>query len=440
MNRDNVYKVYEVVENTIKSKEDKDYYVFGFNSPSDKIIFYLQQRGYNVCGLLDNNIKNQGKKYMGVPIDLPEKFLGKYNEKAIIFIQSIHYLQMSKQLIDMGYVENDNIIKTINFDKNIEETPSQGAIEEYLNKMREGFKIYKKHILDEKTLALVAPLNSIGDIYILCSYLTTYLSRCKEKKAFLFVKNETIKRITNMFQPFQNCQVDVVVATDSELESLSLLARYFQYNVRIMQPYCRDRLIHNYDGYKGITFFDQYRIGLLGLYNNTKIKGNNIDLKPAIPNFPKENRRVDSFFEEYNINPKKTIILSPYAYSLPLLDITFWEELSKELIDAGFDVVTNCGNSKEIPISGTNGVFFEFEDAVKILNRCKAFIACRNGLCELVSQSQCQKIHLYSDKHVGNLSAEEFYEDELFFKNTISFTLTTVNKDTVISEILAELY
>ena len=101
--------------------DNKKVFLFGFHTLTYFIIDYLEEIGVSVFGIIDNNEKYIGTHYKNYSVDLPEKMLFPYKEDVCVMIASSYYLEMCKQLENMGYVEGKNIIQVVNFKKLIKE-------------------------------------------------------------------------------------------------------------------------------------------------------------------------------------------------------------------------------------------------------------------------------------------------------------------------------
>ena len=102
-------------------------------------------------------------------------------------------------------------------------------------------------------------------------------------------------------------------------------------------------------GYKGLYFTLLFRKYVFGLPDN---------IKPKHPIFKDEAKRVGDIFEEYDLCPGKTVVLSPYSNTLSDLPESFWKNVTDVLKGKGYEVITNSNGKTEPAINGTKGVFF----------------------------------------------------------------------------------
>lgn len=85
----------------------------------------------------------------------------------------------------------------------------------------------------------------------------------------------------------------------------------------------------------------------------------------------------------YNFDLTNTVVLMPYAKSVPLINESFWKSLVECLSQAGYKVVTNiAGNEK--PIAGTTALSLSISETVQFCSVCKAVVSLRSGFCDLL--------------------------------------------------------
>ena len=90
----------------------KDIYMFGTSKIATMIISFLQKEGVVLSGIVDNDKRRHGFIVENLKVYSPD-ILKNYNEKAIVLIASSYQNEMIKQLQNMGYKVDRNIIKVI---------------------------------------------------------------------------------------------------------------------------------------------------------------------------------------------------------------------------------------------------------------------------------------------------------------------------------------
>ncbi len=115
---------------------DKKIVLFGLNTSSYSTKNYLEDKGYQITAYIDNDQKKledvnemidtllprqmSKEDYLRIKDKFvraytPDEFLGTFIDNVVILIASKYYVQMCKQLENMGYVEEKHIIKTADF-------------------------------------------------------------------------------------------------------------------------------------------------------------------------------------------------------------------------------------------------------------------------------------------------------------------------------------
>lgn len=170
---------------------------------------------------------------------------------------------------------------------------------------------------------------------------------------------------------------------------------------------------------KNITFEDLYTIALL----------NDSGMEWPEPDWDDDEEWAVRFFAEHNLEPHKTVLISPFANSLAYgPDQEFWECIVAELKREGFSVCTNVAGSREKPVRGSAGVSIPYKYLNIFLRRAGYFLAFRSGLCELAAQIPCRKLILYPDKmwpdaERGHVSTMDLFSLQRmdWGKNTVEF-------------------
>lgn len=401
MNREHLEILYNKIDELLIGNYFYNKYtvVFGANTPADKMIQYLQEHGVIVNAILDNNPLNSGKSMLGVPIYKPEEALAEYRENLLVLITSRHYDSMKKQLEDMGYIENHHILKMLDMNIDVNMGIESEKFDANVDKLKDALKAWKKLTKkDSNQVLFLCPLNAIGDLYLISSYLKTYLQKKNIREYRMIVIGEGCRKVADLFS-IQN----VITVTQYEMDLLILLSRFLgdESNMKIMQPFwLYYNILTNLDGYKNISFNDYIKYCIFDLPENTEHE---------VPKSCTDNKELLSFFQEHKLKLGKTVILSPYANSLPALPMEFWIELAEKLRALGYDVCTNSSGPAEKVIPNTQRVCFPFESLIQGVEMAGYIIALRSGFCDVISSAKCKKIIIYPDKACGFVKAIDFY-------------------------------
>lgn len=132
--------------------------IFGTNKISGMMAYYLENKGLNIIGFIDNDISRRGKKIFGIDVYLPEDLLEEYDENYKILIVSGHQESMVNQLENMGYSLKDNIIVIINLNEEMSDysyvdrnSCTELTDKEVKEKQLKALKYFKK-ICDENNI------------------------------------------------------------------------------------------------------------------------------------------------------------------------------------------------------------------------------------------------------------------------------------------------
>lgn len=378
---------------------NKKIIIFGANAPGSIIINYLERNGINTIGVIDNNEKVQGKLFMDIKICNPEDVLKKYNDDYLILISSRYYEEMKKQLESFGYIENKHFIKTLELGDSINFSLDDSVFNEYTSKIYRGLEVYKKIVQKyNKQYIVMVPVKPNGDVYIICSYIREYVKKIglELEDIVLTVIGQGCYKVAELFEiPF------IAKLSLEDSNNLSSLAYLLDEKIKLVNPYFSHlNFFKNIDGYKELNFVDDIKLGIMNLEDSTL---------PFYPKFKSDKKEIDFIFDDNHLTQGKTVILAPYAYSIPQIRWTFWEKLANQLLLKGYDVCTNCGSQDEKPIKGTKPIYFTFNNAVEFCNKAGYIIAYRSGFCDIIAQSNAKRIIIYPDHAIGLSELREIF-------------------------------
>lgn len=230
----------------------------------------------------------------------------------------------------------------------------------------------------------------IGDTLMVCLLLKEFRVRNPGHEICLIIKSNHVG-IVKMFSSFD------------QIKEFKNLPPFFETSdsINLNRPmvlhpssYFSGNLV-DYLGYRGITLIDVYKI-IMCLPSRVKF------------DFPKINsmarRKSIEKFNSYCLRKGKTVILAPEAKSSDMLEGVFWDNLSKELNDKGFDVACLTLNKKN-HVKGTTDVEFNLEESIPFCEEAGYLISVRSGLCDLLSFSSARLFVVYPDVkwHGGSL-------------------------------------
>lgn len=375
-------------------------FLFGMNTPADRVIQYLEARGYAPAGILDNNRKNQGKTLLGVPVYAPDILHQPMSKVPRILICSKYYPEMKAQLEAMGWREGEHIFKLLELNPAAIVSTAQERFEEEAGRLRKQLAVCQELLgeYEPDTEFLLCPVRANGDVY-LCAALMEQVCAAKGwSRAVPVVVGGTGKKIGAMFGI-----PTVRAVSQEEMEALVGVVRMLgsrQTRMTVVHPETFHYTIFpRMECLKGLNFTDFIACGALGLAAGST---------PQSPRNTKEPGLQECSLQKHRLG-KKDVLLAPYANSLPCFPKEFWSALAEELKRKGYRVCTNSGGDMEPPVEGTEPIFLPFAELLDEVGNSGGFIGIRNGLCEIISSAACPKVILYPEKGMGLGTVMDFY-------------------------------
>lgn len=344
---------------------------------------WLEERDLTVAGILDNDSKKSGMRVKGSSIDLPQSFLMPYDAAAMILIYSPKYWEdMVEQLTGYGYMDGEHII--------VLDRPDEKKNKQLV---REGYALYqqlqKNYGRDVFVFLTNCPL---GDYYLLGIYLKQYCEKNGIEKYVVVGESLGLDKLSTLFgiehtmrltteQSNALIRAWIFLGKDRmKMKPLTIWQGAFRFNP------CRVRQA------KGFTFMDTFPKMIFGLSDA---------VLPRHPNMVYDKETIKEVFEKHGLIPHKTILLAPFAYSLPTLSSDFWKRLAEVLQQRGYSIAVNVGEDRESNfLPGTVGLNFDFTDIVGVMELAGTVIGMRSGFFDITSQAKCKRIVLYP-KTVG---------------------------------------
>lgn len=337
----------------------------------------LEKQGFQVSRILDNDHKKQGIVIDHVLVEAPEDVLLPFNPKIVILIYSPKYWEeMMLQFESLGYQEEKQVF--------VLDRPSEKKNKQLVVK---GYKLYcrlKKKFGNHSVFLLAnCPL---GDFYLLSLYLTQYIKEHEIGNYVVIGESGGIEKLASDFG-IQNTQRLTTEESNQLIRTWIFLGEnrvkikpltIWQGGFRFNPCLCRQK--------KGFTFMDTFSQFIFGLGKN------------AQPSFPQKKVYgiAEDFFKKHNLKRGKTIILSPYAYSLQSFSQDFWIELSYQLKKLEYTVAVNVDDSREYNcIPDTTTIQLPLLQMIDALELAGLVIGIRSGFFDITSQAVCRRIVLY---------------------------------------------
>lgn len=224
----------------------------------------------------------------------------------------------------------------------------------------------------------------IGDTLMLCALIGSYKKEKKIERVCLICK----KRHAEVASAFAG--VDEVIVSDRLSDALNHWSVFTR--IRETDHYLNGNPALNYRwpnpcmliGFKGITSADVIAKTVLGINSYIVEK----------PDFYKNDSSIPDVLERWR-SLDKTVVLFPYAASIGLIDMEFWNTIAKHYTSKGYRVYTNVkGDGKEKPVSGTESFGVSLKELFVIYDNLGwEGISLRSGICDLLAYTDC-KLHV----------------------------------------------
>lgn len=392
--------------------EKKRIYVLPADEYAVNVIEYLRENKFEVEAVLDTRSELVGAKLCDVPITkLEDSLYPFYPDKQVVletsywnttlivkldFIECWHNIRRFLLCEDIHNKKSKNFLKC--FRKLGSRIKKCGPINIF-RRGRLNRKAQSK--LDELAFASAGkqylfPHASIGDIFILGTYLSQNNSKFKNPFTLIVVGN-ACKKIA-MKSGFEH-----VISIDQSTMDMLLCYKMFMgedlETVEILHYDFLGRCIcTSLFDQKKFTFYECYKYMVFG--EATRFINQSME-------FPKAN--VTSYCKQNGIVKGKTVILAPYNKSIPDISPALWEALARELQTLGYTVITNSAKDIERPVYQTRAVGIPLETINEVVEYAGYFIGVRSGLCDVISGCNAQKIVIYPKLKGVESTVLDFY-------------------------------
>ncbi|MCL2698894.1 MAG: hypothetical protein FWE68_01130 [Defluviitaleaceae bacterium] len=386
--------------------------IFGVNHPGDFIIRRLRDRGVYTSVVIDNNPANHGILFEGVPVTSPEDALSPFNENAAVLICSRYYPEMRRQLENMGYKSDAHIFKILDMgteaDFSLDEELFGKKAESAVRGAVLADKILKEHNAER---LLICPVKAHGDVYMACAFLREYLAKSAGGAYVLAVIGKSCADVAELFGV-----KNIYNATQEEIDALTAAYRMLSDEsvLHITQPFWNySGFISRLDCYKGLNYQDYYKYWVFGLDEAAA---------PDVPAAECNEGYIRELFRENNLQKGKTVILSPYANSMPGIPSELFEKLAERLKSKGYSVATNAAGDEK-PVPGTVSLGFPVKELIPVAEYAGAFAGLRSGLFDVLISASCKKVILYPQKAAAHGTVSELYSVNHFDEGVPAFEL-----------------
>ncbi len=247
----------------------------------------------------------------------------------------------------------------------------------YKEKVKIGKDLLSKLISNDKYYYVLIAAG-IGDDVLVSSY--AYILKEKYNKPISFIVLKGRKDIFKMYDYIEK----IIEVSKEDFECIKYYINDSNDYETEKYKYCFFKVKMNMNGFYNWPSAQYNKKLLLSQkYVENVFECKHLKLYPAKINHNKKN--IESIRKKYGIK-NKSILLIPYAYTEKNIKYSFWNELTKLLINLGYNVYTNIGNPlKEKPIENTIGVNMSLDELITICSTFDKIISIRCGLSEFIS-------------------------------------------------------
>ena len=356
--------------------------LFGHCNATLELFDLLESYNFNVIGILDNSEVKQSEEYKGVHVYYPmdiNRLIGSLPKKnSIVLITSRFYASMQRQLRDIGYT--GMIRKLVDYNTYADYSLSEETIsrmkareqkgENFINELNQKYPNYFK---------VFFPFNALGDVYIAMSYWYVFAKERGIDKVVFCTPSKVLADVIRLFGGYM-----VEIYEQKELDAMIQAALYTHDENSFIAHHDRPYVVNLHKALyiKKIPLEQIYCCGVYGLPKDTK---------PAIPNFNNE-----IYKDLYSIPENESVIFSPYAKSVPAIDLKVWDDAVDYYISKGYKCYTNVVGDEK-PLAGTEAISPSLLEIKSVIERAGTFIGIRSGLCDVIREAKAKKIALYPD-------------------------------------------
>ena len=355
----------------------KKIYLFGHCNATEELVRLLEEKGFKVEAILDNNTEKQGKIYCGVVVRPPQAVMAESPEQSVVCIVARAYAAMSDQLKRLGYT--GQIRKLADYNSFAEYSLSEETIALKQKRAEEGMGLLEA--LEQRypqSFKILCPFSALGDIYDTMSYLPYFLRRKGIRSYMVGVVGKACAEVVRLFGP---CHVESF--SQKDMDEMIQAALYTHaadiFIAHQDRPYVVN--LHRALYVKCIPLEKIYCCGVFGLP---------VDTAPCKPVCRQE------YGGPERIPAGKSVILSPYAKSVTALPDMIWEQIVDSYLEEGYQCFTNVAG-EEKPLPNTLPISPAISEIRSAVERAGTFIGIRSGICDVLREAECRKVALYPD-------------------------------------------
>ncbi len=357
--------------------QGKAIYLFGHCNATEELARLLLEQGFSVKAVLDNNPAKHGRFCLGTKILPPETVLGGPGEETAVLIAARAYAAMADQLRRLGYT--GSVRKLVEYDSYAEYSLSPETLAARRERAERGAARLEE--LSRKypgRLKVFCPFSALGDVYYTMAYLPPFLRSRGVEACAVCVIGRACQEVARLFG------ADAVEClSQRELDEMVQAALYTDAPGVFIAHQDRPYVVNLSQALrvKRVPLELLYRCGVFGLAPDTA------PCRPAA---------LRPYKGPCRLEPGRSVILSPYAKSVPELKVDVWARIVAHFQAKGYSCYTNVAG-EERPLPGTRPICPAISEIQAAAEQAGVFVGLRSGLCDVIQTASCRKIALYPE-------------------------------------------
>lgn len=381
-------------------EKSNELYIYGTGIKAGEIFCRLRDMGALINGFIDRDDSDRiGTFFWGRKVCA----LSEVDQGETIIIASVFWKEIEERLIQKGY-------RNLYVDNSLIEAVE--ASDSYLL----GAGDYQFY---EDITYVVCPYG-IGDTLYVCAFLDEFKKEKSRCRVCVIAKK------SHGVIPKGFSFIDKVICDDALVEKLNNWAirtgtwelknfLYGHFKKKLDMIFIRsDNVILD-------SMITQYRREVMGLSEHSRLSWDDFSLEKS-----EDDALLDS----------NSVVLMPFANSIKTLEMGIWVKLSDELKKRGYSVYTNVKGPEEAPIDGTLPITGDISHVASITRNCKAVIALRSGLCDVLAFCKISMIVIYTDPNMYREWDLRYISDDLPIKNVLAYDW---DEELLIGQIISEI-
>lgn len=245
-----------------------------------------------------------------------------------------------------------------------------------------GLTIIVNLYLKNKSTTYLFVLPHIGDM----CYALAYLGILKEKNNLEHITILATASNSKVCRLYTKTYNDILILSERNILSLYEILR----DTKRFKNHLFKRIIDSNPIPLDYTYF---KLPSVNANNMTKYIAYELS-SDILPEFPKAD--IDNVKFKYFGQNRKSVIISPYAFTIGNINLDFFEKIAYFFLELGYDVYTNVVGSQSV-IVGTSELRCGLDEIIYYADNSDFFIGMRSGIMDLIISCKCCIIAFFAD-------------------------------------------